>query len=156
MNRAVAVVAGQIPDACCVTRCDKGGCRVDLRKGLPPSRVIVDMDCDGLGIPKGRKRCDYLFFGAGSDVTCVAPIELKSGSLKAGPVLEQLEGGAKMADAWLPQGVSFRLIPIVAHGKRIRRKALNDLRANKIRLRGQRKKAVLIKCGDSLTKALGQ
>ena len=156
MNGPVAAVAGQVPDACYATRCDKDGCRIDLTKGVLPARVIVDMDCDGLQIPNGRKRCDYLFFGAGSDVTIVAPIELKSGSLRAGPVLEQLKGGAKMADAWLPQGVSFRLIPIVAHGKRIRRKALNDLRANKIRLRGQRKLAVLIKCGDSLTKALGQ
>ncbi len=121
MNGPVAAVAGQIPDACCATRCDKGGCRVDLRKGLPPSRVIVDMDCDGLRIPKQWKRCDYLFFGAENEVTCVAPIELKSGGLRAGTVLEQLEGGARMADAWLPQEVSFRLIPIVAHGKGIRR-----------------------------------
>ena len=36
------------------------------------------------------------------------------------------------------------------------RSALNDLRSKTIRLRGQRKKAVLIKCGDLLTKALGQ
>ena len=155
MNGPIAAVAGQVPDACCVTRCDKGGCRVDLRKGVPPSRVIVDMDCDGLRIPNGMKRCDYLFFGAGSDVTCVAPIEFKSGGLRASTVLEQLEGGARMADAWLPQEVSFRLIPILAHGKGIRRKALNELRAKKIQLRGQRKRAVLIKCGDPLTKALG-
>ena len=149
----VVEVANQIPDACCTTRCNKGGCRVDLRKGLPPSPVIVDVDCDGLRIPNGWKRCDYLFFGSGSDVNYVAPIELKSGGLSASTVLEQLEGGARMADAWLPQEVSFRLVPILAHGKGIRRKALNDLRSKKIRLRGQTKRAVLIRCGDPLTKA---
>lgn len=150
----VVEVANQVPGACCTTRCDKDGCRVDLRKGLPPSRVIVDLDCDGLQIPNGWKRCDYLFFGSGSDVSCVAPIELKSGGLRASTVLEQLEGGARMADTWLPPDVSFRLVPILAHGKGIRRKTLNDLRAKKIRLRGQTKRAVLIRCGEPLTKAL--
>ena len=155
MNGLVAAIAGQVPDACRATRCHKGGCRIDLGKGVPRSRVIVDMDCDGLQIPNGWKRCDYLFFGAESDVIFVAPIELKSGGLRASAVLKQLEGGARMAHAWLPQNVSFRLIPIVVHGKGIRRKALIDLRSKKILLRGQRKRAVLIKCGDPLTKALG-
>lgn len=118
-------------------------------------RVLVDMDCNALSIPEDWKRCDYLFVGEDRDAIWIAPIELKSGRLSVSEVLEQLEGGARMADRWLPQGISFQLAPVLAHGKAIHRNALKVLRAKKIQLRGQRRRTALIKCGDQLTKALG-
>ena len=153
MSGPVTAFANQVPGCCRATRCNKDGCRVNL-KGTPPERVIVDMDCKALRIPANRKRCDYLFVGEEHNTTWVAPIELKSGRLKASEVLEQLEGGVRTADSWLPQGISFQLVPVLAHGKKIHRNDLRALRSRKVQLRGQEKKAVLIKCGDRLTKAL--
>ena len=118
-------------------------------------RILVDMDCDALSIPNNWKRCDYLFVGEESNETWVAPIELKSGRLSGNAVLEQLEGGVRMADIWLPKGVSFQLVPALAHGKKIHRNDLKVLRSRKIQLRGQKKGTMLIKCGEQLTKALG-
>ena len=116
--------------------------------------VLVDMDCNALSIPNNWKRCDYLFVGEERNATWVAPIELKSGRLSVSQVLEQLEGGARMANIWLPQGVSFQLAPVLAHGKTIHRNDLRVLRSRKIQLRGQRRGTALIKCGEQLTKAL--
>ena len=116
--------------------------------------VLVDMDCNALSIPEDWKRCDYLFVGEERNATWVAPIELKSGRLSVSQVLEQLEGGARMADRWLPQGVSFQLAPVLAHGKTIHRNDLKALRDKKLQLRGQRKGIAVIKCGEQLTKAL--
>ena len=112
------------------------------------------MDCAALPIPDDRKRCDYLFVGEGGDATLVAPIELKSGRFSVSAVLEQLEGGVKVADQWLPQGSSFRFVPVLAHGRTIHRSNLKALRSRKLKLRGQKKITELIKCGDALTKAL--
>ena len=153
MSGPVAAVANEAPGCCHVTHCDKDRCRISL-KGAPSRRVIVDMDCAALSIPSARKRCDYLFVGEGGDATLVAPIELKSGRFNASAVLEQLEGGIMAAERWLPKEVRFRLIPILAHGKGIRRENLKALRSRKLKLRGQSKRTELIKCGDALTKAL--
>jgi hypothetical protein len=152
MSGTVTAFADKVPDGCHATRCDKDGCRVGLAEA-PPVRVIVDMDCGALPIPDNWKRCDYLFVGEERNATWVAPIELKSGRLSVSAVLEQLEGGARTANIWLPQGVSFQLAPVLAHGKKIHRNDLKVLRSRKIQLRGQRKGTMLIKCGDQLIDA---
>ena len=154
MNGTVAVIANKVPNDCHVTRCNKDRCRIDLAEA-PSIRVIVDMDCDALSIPDDWKRCDYLFVGEESNETWVAPIELKSGRVSVSVVLEQLEGGIRIANMWLPQGVTLQFAPVLAHGKKIHRNDLKTLRAKKLQLRGQRKGIAVIKCGDQLTKALG-
>ena len=153
MSESVTACANQVPDSCHATRCNKDGCRVDL-KGVPRERVIIDMDCQALQIPDDHKRCDYLLVGEETNTTWVVPIELKSGGLRAREVLEQIEEGVRMADMLLPQGTSFQFVPVLAHGKGIHPHELKVLRSRKIQLRGQRKGIVLIRCGDPLTKAL--
>ena len=154
MSGTVASIARIIPNSCRTTHCNKDKCRVDLA-GAPQAQVIVDMDCDALSIPDDWKRCDYLFVAEDRDAIWVVPIELKSGRLSVSAVLEQLEGGARMANRWLPQGATIQFAPVLAHGKTIHRNALKRLRAKKLQLRGQRKGITVIKCGDRLTKALG-
>lgn len=114
------------------------------------------MDCHSLPIPKmpkGHKRCDYLFVADAAGKTWTVPIELKSGSLKAAEVLEQLQAGADAANAWLPVRISIELIPVLAHGP-IHRQDLRILRARKIQLRGKRRATVLVKCGSPLAMVL--
>ena len=153
MTGAVAAVVEHVPTACRATQCDRDGCRVDLQ-GAPSVRVIVDMDCDSLRIPTGGRRCDYLFVGEERGTVRVAPIELKSGGVKASVVLEQLAGGVEAADSWLPPGARFLLIPVLAHGKKIHRNDLRQLRSRGMELRGQRKKVELVKCGERLVRVL--
>ena len=154
MKGMVAQVACRVCGCCHAKRCEKDGCRVDL-KGAPPVRVIVDMDCDALRISDEQRRCDYLFFGEEQDTTCVVPIELKSGRFSVSAVLKQIEGGIGMAESWLPSGISFRFVPVLVHDGTIHRQHLRALRTRKVQLRKQKKGVVLIKCGQSLTKALG-
>ena len=153
MSGTVAAIARIIPDSCHATHCNKDKCRVDLA-GAPQVRVIVDMDCDALSIPNNWKRCDYLFVGEERNATWVAPIELKSGRFSVSAVLEQLEGGARMANRWLPQGATIQFAPVLAHGKTIHRNDLKVLRDKKLQLRGQLKGIAVIKCGDQLSKGL--
>ena len=112
------------------------------------------MDCEALQIPRQQKRCDYLFIGEEGTATWIAPIELKSGGLRATEVLDQLAGGVRAVEPCLPQGISFQLVPVLAHGKPIRRIELNRLRSGKIQLRGQKRQTELIKCGEALKQKL--
>lgn len=155
MSRTVAQFEDNVPDCCRAARCNKEGCRVDLG-GAPQVRVVVDMDCEALPIPHYQRRCDYVFVGEDSNATWVAPIEMKTGRLSANEVLEQLEGGALTADKWLPKKVEFQFVPILAHAKKIRRNNLRVLLSKKIQLRGQSRKAVLIKCGERLIDAFAE
>ena len=120
----------------------------------PALRVIVDLDCDTLRIPRNGKHCDYLFVGEESEIAWVAPIELKGGNLGAQDALDQLQGGVRAADTWLPQRSSFQFVPVLAHGKRIHKQDLRTLNSRKLTLRGQKRQTVLIRCGDPLKVAL--
>ena len=153
MSESVTACANQVPASCHATRCNKDGCRVSLN-GVPRKRIIIDMDCEALQILDDQKRCDYLFVGEETNTTWVVPIELKSGGLRAREVLEQLEEGVKMADMWLPQGTSFQLVPVLAHGRGIHKRDREVLRSGKMQLRGQRKGITIIRCGSPLKNAL--
>ncbi len=109
------------------------------------------MDCLALPIPQGRERCGYIFVGEEDDTTWVVPIELKSGGIgNVNHVLRQLEGGAMTADAWLPEGGEFELLPVVAHAKPIRRRSLNRLRSFRVSLRGKERAPEITRCGCAL------
>ena len=60
--------------------------------GVPADRVVIDLDCGTLQL-HDTPRCDFLFVGADSDGTRVAPIELKNGRFSGSKVADQLQGG---------------------------------------------------------------
>ena len=65
--------------------------------GVPVKHVAVDLDCETLGIPADRKRCDYLFFGREQNVAWVSPIGCAEPAKKREP-----EHGATAARSHLP------------------------------------------------------
>ena len=155
MSGAVQALKGSVPKCCHVTICNKGGCKVGLQ-GLPLNRIIIDMDCEALGIPDNQKRCDYLYVGE-KRKTQVVPIELKSGKVpSASDVVEQLQNGADQADGWLPPTpkLRFEFVPVLVHGK-IHKIIRTQLRSRKVWFRGKLTQVKLLKCGAQLTTALG-
>ena len=122
--------------------------------GLPGSRVLVDLDCGALHLPKRSQRCDFVYFDETNGSQRVAPIELKNGGFSGSSVAGQLQEGATIADKWIPSGTLFRLIPVLVHGRGARKHEYERLRAVKISLRGHKAQAVLIRCGASLKSAL--
>ena len=153
-GQLVQVVHKKVPPEClCLKQnCRKHGCGVSM-KGAPTSRVVVDMDCDSIKNSSTEKQCDYLFVGKENNTVWVAPIELKSGGVEANKAAKQLQRGANTADKWLPSGSSFRFVPVVAHaGIHPRDKAI--LQKKPIKLRGQIRRAILIRCGKTLREAL--
>ena len=153
MMGLVAELAKKVPDCCHTKQCDKDQCSVRLN-GAPPNRLIVDMDCEALGLTN-KTRCDYLFLSEGDKTTSVAPIELKGGKVGSiTRVANQLRGGAKLAAKLLPPGLAIRFVPVLAHKRSIHRVDLKKLRKEKIKLRGIVQMIETVRCGDPLTKAL--
>ncbi len=155
-GQLVSAVTQNVPsDPACRCRkqtCRKHGCSVSM-KGAPTNRVVVDMDCDPIKNSSNGKQCDYLFFGKENNVSWVAPIELKRGDVNADKAVKQLQRGSDTADKWLPSGSSFRFVPVVAHAG-IHKRDETILRKKPIKLRGQVRRAILIRCGNTLREAL--
>ena len=153
MSALVASVAQIVDPACHTNNCKKGDCSISLN-GAPAQRLIVDLDCAALQLPANRQRCDFLFVGEKDSTAWVVPIELKGGGFKVNDVAKQLQGGSWIANAWLPQGCLFRLVPVLAHGKGARKKCFGDLRRKNISLRGKKGKIELLRCGAELMSKL--
>ena len=155
MSGIVEAVSHAVPGPCQVHDCNKDGCSVSVRTATPGKIVVVDLDCEALRISPDQKRCDYLFFGEKRTKRWVVPIELKSGRFNARDVIDQLQGGADVADAWLPQGARFQFIPLLVQGAKVVRK--NDfiaLRSGKVGLRDKKKQIVMRFCEDKLKDVL--
>ena len=157
MSGAVQAVKRSVPKRCHATSCNKDGCKVGL-KGLQSNRIIVDMDCEALGIPDNQKRCDYLYVGEKRKpqvMAQVVPIELKSGKVSsASDAVEQLQKGADQAGGWLPPKLRFEFVPVLVHGK-IHKIIRTQLRSRKVWFRGRLTQVKLLKCGAQLTTVLG-
>ena len=95
--------------------------------------------------------------GEEEDDVWVVAMELKSGRFKAADAARQLQGGAEVIDSWLPWNSSFRFVPVLAHGRTVRREEQKALRrlSNRVGLRGQVKQIELMRCGTALSAVLG-
>ena len=146
-----------VDPGCLAETCDKQGCTVELEGTPNPSRLI---DMDHCRSPAGRnaKRCDYLFIGEndGTARLWVVPLELKSGGIRLGRVLPQLQAGARVAERIVPGSSSIRFVPVAAHDGKLNRKQIKDLanRKNGILFRNRKYRIQLMRCGDRLAPAL--
>lgn len=144
MSTPVEAITVRVDARALTTRCRKGNISVSV-DGVPPVHALVDLDSPVLGLTD-RTRCDYLFVADVVDAGWVAPIELKSRTFRTGKVVRQLQGGAELADGWLPQEVAVRFRPVLVHDGRPlgkhRRQAFDErpieFRGNRVRVKALR------------------
>ena len=147
MSAALDSLKSAVPTPCRTTQCSRDNCSVSL-DGVPKPNVMVDFDCDDLGLANAT-RCDYLFVSDAGKAVCVAPIELKGGGLSASAVVRQLRAGADFASQHLAHVQNFHFVPIIAHNG-IRRAETRRLRATPLQFRGRRSLPRLLRCGAAL------
>lgn len=100
-----------------------------------------------------KRRCSLSLEGVppGNAPSWVAPMELKSGALKTGKVVGQLQSGADAADSLVPGSATIRFVPIVAATSH--RAELGRLRLSKVIFRGKKSRIELRPCSSLLSKA---
>ena len=138
-----------------VRRVKKQGCSVSLRN-LPRTHIMIDLDKGGLPIDVNRRICDYLMFAEERKRAIVAVIELKKGKLRTSKVVDQLRGGASLAEKYLSpkERVRFRAIAVTGRVHKIQNEELKD-RKNFVRFRQSVAPVRLIACGSELSRELG-
>ena len=173
MSGIVERARRNVDSDCHSTRCRKRNCSVKL-DGIPQNRVIIDLDCDRLPWLSDLTRCDYLLLAESGSIW-IAPIELKGGRFDIGHAVGQLQGGVDaLLEILAPKSLrrpaasqgaaedrqsriaSGQLFPVIAHAKGIRKADKHRLRRHEIKMGHKRAKAITIKCGESLGKALGR
>ncbi len=144
MTVSIAELADKVPPSCHARNCKRDRCSVRL-DGVCPERLIIDMDCEALGL-NNKTRCDYLLVIKSHETTWVVPIEMKGGRVdRIDHVAHQIKEGTRLADSLLPPGLTCQFAPVLAHGKSIHRHNIKRLRRVKIELRGSRKMIGTIK-----------
>lgn len=154
MSGIVGHVRRSVREECFATECRRGKCSLKL-DGVPPDRLVVDLDCDGMPEWGDRRRCDYVLVAEGPPA-CIVPIELKGGRFRGDHALDQLQGGleALRLSSWVSGRADWGLVPVIGHAKRIHREELKRLRRRKVRLGGRIAQAELLRCGQSLGDAI--
>ena len=149
-----------IPSSCCVKRCNKEGCRVDMGQAPFPF-ILIDMDCDLLETDAQSNLCDFLFVSRGDGDTpgWVAALELK-GRPESSKIIAQLQAGAQFAARILSRDADIQFRPIAFYSGRMHREELTRLRSASIRFRHPKarivlkERVVLRRCGSRLKEAL--
>lgn len=127
-----------------------------LISDAPKPGLLIDLDCGHLRL-SGQTRCDYLFVAEENGVAAwVVPLELKSGRFNVNHVTKQLQAGADLADRWLSDDTSFRLVPVLAHEKPIHRQGRDNFRRTTVGLCERKRRIVLLRCGEPLRAALAR
>ena len=149
-------VRSKVDPGCLVRRIQKRRCTVSL-KDAPGERLIVDFDKPGAPVPGDKPKCDYLFVaeGAAGEPVWVAPLELKSGALRASEAVRQLRAGAQAAETLVPGSLKplFRPVAVCGSIHRLELAALRDKR-NRILFHGRPEAVRLMTCGAPLAEVL--
>lgn len=147
----IPAVRNQLSTECLANRIRKGRCALTLHRALT-HRLIVDLDRPGAPVGIHERRCDYPFFAeVMGEQDWVAPIELKSGAIKATEVEGQLQSGARLVERLVPAQTTVRLVPVVAGTcHKAERKRLGRRRVS---FRGAATRIKLRPCNSAVTAA---
>ena len=145
VNRVLDEIREQVGIESLMDSCSGEGCRVDMT-GIPPERVVIDVEREFDSRNRTEKRCDRLLFfiDTAENNLVAAPIELKSGKAKQSEVTEKLQNSLNFAASLAPRTRALTTVyrPILFQGRGIKwtnprgTKQLNvNFRGNKLRIR---------------------
>ncbi len=161
VNRVLDEIRAQVGTESLINSCSGEGCRVYM-DGIPPERVVIDVEDEFDSRKMTEKRCDRLLFFIDTDDNnlVAAPIELKSGKAEQSEVTEKLQNSLRFTASIVPRAMALTTVyrPILFEGRGIKwinpkgTKQLNvNFRGNKLRIRVGR-------CGkdENLVRALSE
>lgn len=160
MTDLVDYIKRKIPSQCCVEKCRRQKCRVNLDQAPSPF-VLINMDCDRLDIDEGSSRCDFLFVSQGEEGMpgWVVALELK-GRPRASTVVAQLQAGARFAERILRNDAEIRFRPVAFYSGGLHSNDTTRLRNASIKFRHPKtgkvltERVILRNCGSLLKDAL--
>ena len=156
MSELVRRIRRDVPASCQAKKCAKKGCSLSL-KGVGKNRVIIDVDCKELDLPKDGSRCDFVYVGCRGKQDWLAVIELKGGAVEARDVWKQAQACASYAErVLLERDEKVQFQPVVAYAGKVHGSQVSALRKKlfQVKFRGDSYGIKLLRCGKQLTDAL--
>ena len=157
MSGVLDRIRDRVGRECLTDSCSRDGCEVDMETARG-NLLAVDAD---MAFPAHRiagKRCDFvLFLHHANTAVVAAPVELKSGRIKADGAADQLRAGAAFADRVAPPRPDIECRPILFHSNDLGRQQRAALGRHKIEFRGRSVTIRTARCGRprNLAAALG-
>lgn len=145
---------------CVVTSCGKQGCTLRVQNMSPSSYKIIDADEYARVRAYTGKLCDYFLFLMYQGALGVAVVEMKSGTVRASTVVDQLQAGSDESSRILRHEVSHgdmpcKFFPILLH-RGIRSAEVKILRKKRITFGSKKYRVILERCGSELQKILSK
>ena len=155
MSNLLQVIQDKIGAEHYLPSCSKDKCNVDLN-GTPSPHLIDDPESkgkEGKGTANHsfdhEKKCDLIFFFQDLDGNLVtAPLELKTGEVKAILVREQLQAGVCFAEHIISKSGYSICQPILFHAGNLDKFQQDKLNQAKIHFRGLKLTIQTAKCGQ--------
>ena len=150
MTTPLQQIGARVNTQCLADEVDKNGCSVRLDEAPTPF-VVIDLDHATAPVGMSAVKCDYLFFAHRPDAGLWAvPLELKSSAVNPQKAFRQLQAGAKTVER-LTEGMSpVVFVPVVAQGKKTRRRQYQELRKKRVVFRSEGHAIELMYCGREL------
>ena len=118
----------------------KEGCRVSMAnlRSKPTNRIVLDVDRAFPTDKAKTNQCDLILFHIddAQNNLVVVPMELK-GDTDASQIIRQLQEGARIVDNCTPNHIKINLVPVLVHRPGMHKYQRNQLRAARIRFRGE-------------------
>lgn len=156
MTKLSSCVEKKIPPECRVKKCRRNGCSVSLQ-GFSPSKLIINMDCEQLGICGSLENCDYIVFGAASETEWIVPLELKRGNVEAAKVRNQIQEGTNYVEKeLLDSETSAQFRPVVVFKGKVHRSQTQKLKEKQCKVKFQNEdfEVILLRSGKKLMEVL--
>ena len=158
MNEVLDAIRSQVGAENLSESCGRAGCWVSM-EDVPSPRVVVDADRAFPSHGMESKRCDYVLFymDVSKGALFAVPMELKSGTVDASQVSEQLQRGAEFVDRFTSSVFKSFYHPVLFHGKSIHPKQRKTLNRAKVRFRGRKLTITTARCNrpKNLSRVLG-
>ena len=133
-----------------IASCSGEGCNVDMT-GIPPERVVVNLENEFDVREKAEKRCDRLLFfiHPAENSLVAASIELKRGRAVESDVIEKTENSLKFIVQIAPVSIRARIIytPILFEGRGVKWTNPKGTRQLKVSVHGKRLQVLTGRCG---------
>ena len=133
-----------------INSCSGEGCNVDMT-GIPPERVVVNLENEFDLRQRTEKRCDRLLFfiHPAENNLVAASIELKRGKAVESDVIEKTENSLKFISQIVPVSIRSQIAytPVLFEGRGVKWTNPKGARQLKVFVHGKRLQILTGRCG---------
>ena len=149
-SRVFSELRARFNESSLIDSCSGDGCSVDMA-GIPPERVVVNLEHEFDLRERTEKRCDRLLFfiHPAENNLIAAPIELKSGKARESDIIEKLKNSLIFTAQIAPVSMRTQIVytPVLFEGRGVKWTNPKGVKQLKVSVHGKRLQILTGRCG---------